>query len=350
MQVVSNRFVTIRGYVDGTPSESDFEIRSAPLALHPVDHGGDATIVKNLYLSVDPYQLNRMKKSSPSQTAAGFATRLVPGQAIDALGIGVVVASGDPEWEREDLVVGVLGWEEYTTVRPGTLLTKVTTKEFPLSYHVSVLGSSGLTAYAGLYDICKPKTGEKVFVSAASGSVGNLVGQFAKLSGCYVVGCAGSKKKVDLLKEKLGFDDAFNYKEEPDLNSALKRYFPEGIDIYFDNVGGEMLEAAVANMNSFGRVAACGVISEYTTGGNGKGRRAAAPGMVDVIYKRITIRGFLAYDHMNLFPDFISVTSDHLRNGKMHALEDMSQGLDSAPSAFVGLFRGDNVGKKLIRL
>ncbi|KAM0037195.1 putative oxidoreductase [Helianthus debilis subsp. tardiflorus] len=208
-----------------------------------------------------------------------------------------------------------------------------------------MLGLSGLAAYTGFFEICKPKKGEKVFVSAASGSVGNLVGQYAKTLGCYVVGCAGSPDKVKLLIEKLGFDQAFNYKEETDLNSTLERYFPDGIDVYFDNVGGEMLEAAISNMNLYGRVALCGVISEYTNVG-----KRATPNMLDIIYKRITIRGFLAGDYMHLFPEFISATIDHLSTGKMHVLEDISIGLETVPSAFVGLFRGYNIGKKIVQV
>ncbi|KAM0037201.1 putative oxidoreductase [Helianthus debilis subsp. tardiflorus] len=206
------------------------------------------------------------------------------------------------------------------------------------------LGLSGLTAYAGFIEICKPKKGEKVFVSAASGSVGNLVGQYAKILGCYVVGCAGSADKVKLLKEKLGFDEVFNYKEETDLNSTLERCFPDGIDIYFDNVGGKMLEAVISNMNLYGRVALCGVISEYKDVG-----KRASPNMLNVIYKRITIQGFLSGDYMHLFPEFISITVDHLRTRKMHMFEDISIGLESVPTAFVGLFREYNVGKKIVQ-
>ncbi|KAJ8471049.1 hypothetical protein OPV22_025392 [Ensete ventricosum] len=338
---VENKHIIIKHAIDGLPTESDFELRSAPLVLS-VAHGSKEVVVKNLFLSIDPYQLNRMKTCSSSQKTFAAAARIQPGQRIDAFGVGKVVVSGNEEFERDDVVAGLLAWEEYTVVRPGTTLTKVDPHEFPLSYHASILGPSGLTAYAGFYDICKPKKGETVFVSTASGSVGSLVGQYAKLSGCYVVGCAGSKRKVDLLKEKLGFDDAFNYKEEPDLKSALRRYFPEGIDIYFDNVGSTMLDAAVANMNIFGRVAVCGAISEYADPG-----KRAAPDMVDVIYKRITLRGFLAFDHLHLYAGFISATSDHLRHGRMRAVEDISTGLECVPSAFAGLFRGDNVGKKL---
>ncbi|KDO80266.1 hypothetical protein CISIN_1g027106mg [Citrus sinensis] len=225
------------------------------------------------------------------------------------------------------------------------MLRKFDPMGFPLSYQVGILGFSGLTAYAGLFEIGKPKKGEKVFVSAASGSVGHLVGQYAKLFGCYVVGSAGSKEKVTLLKDKLGFDDAFNYKEETDLKAALKRYFPDGIDIYFDNVGAEMQEAAIANMNTYGRVAVCGVISEYTDG-----KKRAAPEMLDVIYKRIKFQGFLAADHLNLYQDFISTTCNHLRSGAIYPLEDISDGVESIPSAFTGLFQGGNIGKKVVRI
>ncbi|KAF5812743.1 putative oxidoreductase [Helianthus annuus] len=223
-------------------------------------------------------------------------------KVIGAYGVGKVVASGNPEFEKDDYVIGIISWGEYSI-----------SQGFMLRF-------SGLTAYAGFFEICKPKKGEKVFVSAASGS-------------------------VKLLKEKFGFDGAFNYKEETDLDSTLEKYFPDGIDIYFDNVGGVMLEAAISNMNSYGRVALCGVISEYTDVG-----KRATSNMLNVVYKRIMIQGFLGGDYMHLFPEFVSTTVDHLRAGKMLVLEDISIGLESVPSAFVGLFRGYNVGKKIVRV
>ncbi|XP_071909531.1 2-alkenal reductase (NADP(+)-dependent)-like [Coffea arabica] len=176
-----------------------------------------------------------MKNQSPSERAINFAGDVIPGKCIDGYGVGRVVLSGNPE--KDDLVFPVLGRVQHN--RRGWCHVKQ--------------GFGGLTAYAGFFELCKPKKGEKVFVSAASGSIGNLVGRHAKLIGCCVVGSAGSSEKVDLLKNKLGFDEAFNYKEETDLKSTLKRYFPDGIDIYFDNVGAEMLEAAVDNTNAFGR-------------------------------------------------------------------------------------------------
>ncbi|XP_074349815.1 2-alkenal reductase (NADP(+)-dependent)-like [Apium graveolens] len=345
MEVI-NKFVSLKSHIDdGSPRETDFEIITETLPFSIVA-GSKDVLVKNIYVSIDPYQLNRMKSLSSSQTSgSSYAVALTIGQAIDAYGVGKVVASGHPDFEKDDLVIGLISWGEYSIVKEGSILNKLTSLGFPYSYHVGILGFSGLTAYAGFFEVCKPKKGEKVFVSAASGSVGNLVGQYAKLLGCYVVGCAGTQKKVDLLKNKLGFDEAFNYKEETDLKAALKKYCPDGIDVYFDNVGAEMLEAAVANMNSFGRIAVCGVISEYTD----KGKRAA-PDMIDIVYKRITIRGFLAGDYMSLFSDFIAATIDHLQSGKMHVVEDISQGLESVPSAFVGIFRGDNVGKKIVQI
>ncbi|KDP32398.1 hypothetical protein JCGZ_13323 [Jatropha curcas] len=341
---VTNRYVVITANIDGAPKESDFEVKCETISLL-LEPGSNDIIVKNLYVSIDPYQLNRMKSQSSSQVYSTLAAAINPGEAIDAFGVAKVLVSGNPEFEKGDLVVGLIHWGDYSVIKQNGMLNKLDPMGFPLSYQISILGFSGLTAYAGFFELCKPKKGEKVFVSTASGSVGNLVGQYAKLFGCYVVGSAGSNEKVAMLKEKLGFDDAFNYKEEPDLKATLKRYFPNGIDIYFDNVGAEMQEAAIANMNTFGRVAVCGVISEYTNSG-----RKAAPDMIDVVYRRIKIQGFLAVDFLNVHADFISKTCDHLRAGEMQVLEDISVGVESIPSSLIGLFKGHNIGKKMVQL
>ncbi|RVW28501.1 2-alkenal reductase (NADP(+)-dependent) [Vitis vinifera] len=324
---VTNKYVTVKTHIDGSaPQESDFELKTTALHLS-VEPGSKDVIVKNLYVSIDPYQINRMKIVCSSQKLVSTADGITPGQYKG----------------KEDKLLFFYDVEEfgyhfieYTIVKGGNTLRKLDPMGFPLSYHLGVLGLSGLTAYAGFVEVCKPKKGEKVFVSAACGSVGNLVGQYAKLFGCHV---------VELLKGKLGFDDAFNYKEETDLKSTLKRYFPDGMDIYFDNVGGKMLEASVANMNPFGRIAVCGIISEYT----GIGERAA-PDMIDIVYKRLKIQGFLVIDYLKGMDDFISTMSNHLSTGKIHVLEDISQGVESISSAFVGLFQGDNVGKKVVKV
>ncbi|KAI3495915.1 hypothetical protein L1887_38262 [Cichorium endivia] len=340
---VTNKYIAINALVDGVPAESDFEAKSESFSLL-VKSGSKDIIIKNLYVSIDPYQINRMKTTSDSHKTSEFATGIVPGKVIDAYGVGKVVASGNPEFEKGDYVLGIISWADYS-ISKGNFLKILDPMGFPLSYHLGILGLSGLTAYAGLFEICKPKKGEKVFVSAACGSVGNLVGQYAKHLGCYVVGCASSLKKVKLLKEKLGFDEAFNYNEEANLKSILKRYFPDGIDIYFDNVGAEMLEAAILNMNLDGRVAVCGVISEYTDN-----EKRARPDMLSVIYKRITLRGFLVNDYSSLFPEFITTTINLINTGKIHVLEDVAIGLESVPSAFVGLFHGNNVGKTVVQV
>ncbi|XP_058727707.1 2-alkenal reductase (NADP(+)-dependent)-like [Vicia villosa] len=342
---VSNKYVVIKDNFDGPPEEYHFEIKTEEDFTLSVDQGSDDIIVKNLYISVDPYQINRMKPSSPSQNSITAAAQIISGQAIVAPVIGKVVASGNPKFQKDDLVMGSFTWAQYSVVKEQSITNKIDSTEFPLTYYLGVLGCSGLSAYVGLFQLCKLQKDEKVFVSAASGSVGNLVGQYAKLFGCYVVGSAGSHKKVALLKETLGFDDAFNYREEKDLKSTLKRYFPDGIDVYFDNVGGKMLEAAIANMKAFGRVTICGVISEYTDAG-----RRASPNMMDVVYKRITIRGFLCSDFMDVFADFLAKTFDYLRAGKLQVIEEVSLGVESIPSGFIELFNGDNIGKRIIKL
>ncbi|KAM3191842.1 hypothetical protein ACQJBY_069212 [Aegilops geniculata] len=339
---VENRYIAVRHHVEGSPSVDDFEVKTEAVRWTP--ESGEV-LVRNTYVSIDPYQLNRMKRQSASHHSVDV---IVPGERIASYGAGEVVASACEEYKEGDVVAGMLAWEEYSVFRPATavLMSKVDASSgFPLSYQLGVLGTSGMTAYGGFYEVCKPQAGEKVFVSAASGSIGSLVGQFAKLAGCHVVGCAGTQAKVDMLKDKLGFDDAFNYKDEPDLKAALKRRFPDGIDIYFENVGGEMLEAALNNMNTYGRVAVCGVIAEYTDPG-----RRAVPDLLEVIYKRITLRGFFAWDFIARFHEFTAIIGGWIEEGKVQVVEDVSDGLESVPSAFVALYRGENVGKKLVKL
>ncbi|ERN09884.1 hypothetical protein AMTR_s00013p00130530 [Amborella trichopoda] len=203
----------------------------------------------------------------------------------------------------------------------------------------------GLTAYAGFFEVCSPKKGERVFISAASGAVGQLVGQFAKSIGCYVVGSAGSKDKVNMLKTKFGFDEAFNYKEEHDLAAALKRYFPEGIDIYFENVGGAMLEAVLLNMRYHGRIAVCGMISEYN-----QEEPAGVRNLLNIMSKRIRMEGFVIFDYWHLYPQFLERTTKGIKEGKIVYIEDITEGLENAPSAFIKLFTGENVGKVVVEV
>ncbi|KAL0432863.1 UNVERIFIED_CONTAM: 2-alkenal reductase (NADP(+)-dependent) [Sesamum latifolium] len=258
-------------------------------------------------------------------------------------GVGRIVDSSHANFKKGELVWGITGWEEYTLITSTEGLFKIQHTDLPLSYYTGLLGMPGATAYVGFYEICSPRQGETVFISAASGAVGQLVGQFAKLSGCYVVGSAGSKDKVDILKNKFGFDDAFNYKEEPDLNAALKRYFPSGIDIYFENDGGKMLDAVLLNMRFHGRISACGMISQYNLE-----ELEGVKNLFNVVTKRIRMEGFVIFDHYHLYPKFLDTVVPLIREGKITYVEDRAEGLESAPSALVGLFSGRNIGKQVV--
>ncbi|CAN4095645.1 unnamed protein product [Withania somnifera] len=303
-----------------------------------VSEDSNIVLVKNLYLSCDPYMRPRMNKSQGSYTDS-----FTPGSPLVGFGVAKVVDSAHPNFKKDDLVWGITGWEEYSIIKAPETLFKIHNTDVPLSYYTGILGMPGITAYGGFYELCSPKKGETVYVSAASGAVGQLVGQFAKLIGCYVVGSAGSKEKVELLKNKFGFDEAFNYKEEKDLSAALKRYFPDGIDIYFENVGGKMLDAVLLNMRVHGRIAVCGMISQYNLEQN-----EGVHNLFCLITKRIRMQGFLALDYFPLYQKFVEMVTPHIKEGKVKYVEDIAEGIESAPSALVGLFSGRNVGKQLV--
>lgn len=338
-EVKPNKKVILKNYVSGSPKESDMEFVSTETVRLKVPEGSNAILLKNLYLSCDPYMMNLMSKHEE----ASYIPDFVLGQPISGLGVGKVLDSGNPDFKVGDYVWGMTGWEEYSLITSTEFLFKITHSDIPLSYYTGLLGMPGLTAYAGFYEVCSPKKGEYVFVSAASGAVGQLVGQFAKLMGCYVVGSAGSDEKVSLLKTKFGFDEAFNYKKEKDLNAALKRYFPEGIDIYFENVGGAMLDAVLLNMRVRGRIAACGMISQYSLD-----RPEGIHNVMLIVVKRIRIEGFMVFDYFPSHPQFLEKTIPYIQEGKITYVEDVAEGLESAPAALVGIFSGRNVGKQVV--
>ncbi|KAJ0243000.1 ADH_N_2 domain-containing protein [Hirschfeldia incana] len=340
--VVENKKVILKNYVDGIPTETDMEVKIGDTIELKAPKGSSCFLVKNLYLSCDPYMRGRMRNFQGS-----YIPPFLPGQRIEGFGVARVIDSDDPNYTPGELISGITGWEEYSLLRSSNelQLRKIQLgDDIPLSYHLGLLGMAGFTAYAGFYEICSPKKGETVFVSAASGAVGQLVGQLAKLHGCYVVGSAGSKQKVDLLKNKLGFDEAFNYKEEVDLDAALKRYFPVGINIYFDNVGGSMLDAALLNMKVRGRIALCGMVSLQSLSSSSQGIN----NLYNAIPKRIRLEGFLQSDYVHIFPQFLEHVKGYYKEGKIVYIEDISEGLELAPSALVGLFSGKNVGKQVV--
>ncbi|KAL9162657.1 hypothetical protein ABFS82_07G106900 [Erythranthe guttata] len=268
------------------------------------------------------------------QLTVGLSVKAV--RTITGYGVAKIVDSSNPDFKKGDLIWGLTGWEEYSLIKSTQGLFKIQNADLPLSYYTGILGMPGHTAYIGFYEICSPEKGEYVFVSAASGAVGQLVGQFAKLLGCYV---------VDLLKNKFGFDDALNYKEERNLDAALKRYFPNGIDIYLENVGGRMLDAVLLNMRVNGRIAVCGMISQYNLEHPDEGTR----NLLCLVTKRIRMEGFLVFDYYNLYPKFLEmVVVPLVKQGKITYVEDVAKGLENAPNALVGLFSGCNVGKQVV--
>ncbi|XP_059447336.1 2-alkenal reductase (NADP(+)-dependent)-like [Corylus avellana] len=339
-KVVSNKQVILRDYVSGFPKESDMYVTTGTVKLK-VPQGSNAILVKNLYLSCDPYMRGLMRPATSIK--ASYIAPFKPGSPITGHGVAKVLDSAHPNFKKGDLVWGMTGWEEYSLITETDFLFKIEHTDVPLSYYTGILGMPGMTAYAGFYEVCSPKKGEYVFISAASGAVGQLVGQFAKLLGCFVVGSAGSKEKVDLLKNKFGFDEAFNYKEEPDLDAALKRYFPEGIDIYFENVGGKTLDAVLLNMRIHGRIAACGMISQYNLD-----EPEGVKNLMDLVYKRVYMQGIAVFDYYHLYPKFLDTVLPYIKEEKIVYVEDITEGLESGPAALVGLFSGHNVGKQLV--
>ncbi|KAI7747819.1 hypothetical protein M8C21_026829 [Ambrosia artemisiifolia] len=286
-----------------------------------------------------------VQKSQEKIPEQDFQENIIFLQPIIGYGVARVLDSSHQNFTKGDLIWGLINWEEYSLIKDTTSLIKIQHTNVPLSYYTGILGMPGMTAYVGFYEICSPKKGDTVFVSAASGAVGQLVGQFAKLFGCYVVGSAGSKEKVDLLKNKFGFDEAFNYKEEQDLDAALKRYFPNGIDIYFENVGGKMLEEVLRNMRLHGRIAVCGMISQYNLD-QSEGTR----NLFLLVARSIRMEGFLVFHHYHKYPKFLEMVLPLIHEGKIAYVEDTVEGLENAPAALIGLYKGTNVGKQVVTI
>jgi NADPH-dependent curcumin reductase CurA len=259
--------------------------------------------------------------------------------------VGQVVRSEGGPFQVGDYVMGMQGWREYY-VSDGAGLNKIDPRIAPVQAFLGIVGMPGLTAYVGLLDIGQPQPGETVFVSAASGAVGSVVCQIAKIKGCRVVGSAGSDEKIAWLKDVAGVDAAFNYKEVGDLSAELGRLCPQGVDVYFENVGGAHLQAALEHMNSFGRVAVCGMISQY----NATGAQPGPSNLSYVIGKRLMLKGFIVSDHYDRLPQFYADMGGWIAQGKVKWQETVIEGLENAPRAFIGLFKGENLGKMLVKV
>ncbi|MEV0402103.1 NADP-dependent oxidoreductase [Actinoallomurus sp. NPDC050550] len=320
----------------GWPEPTDFALVETEL---PPPGDGEA-LVRNLFMSVDPYMRGRMNDVKSYVPPFGL-NEVMTGGAI-----GEVVESRSSDLKPGDVVLHELGWREHA-VAPAKEFRKVTPVDgVPASAFLGVLGMPGLTAYAGLLDVAGMKEGDAVFVSGAAGAVGSLVGQIARQRGASrVIGSAGSDEKVAYLTDRLGFDTAFNYKSGP-VHKLLAAAAPDGIDVYFDNVGGEHLEAAIGALNNYGRAAICGAISMY----NVKEPQPGPRNLPLMIGKRLTLRGFIVTDHYSMFGDFVREVGGWLADGKIQFEETVFDGVDHAVDAFLAMLRGQNTGKMVVRL
>jgi hypothetical protein len=327
--VTVSREIRLAARPRGVPQPSDFELAEVELP----DPGDGEVLIRNAYVSVDPYMRGRMND------AKSYVPPFQVGEPLSGGAVGKVVASRNTQWPEGSWVVHMLGWRE-AAISDGAGLLPADPSLAPVSTALGVLGMPGLTAYVGLLDIGRPREGETVFVSGAAGAVGSVVGQIAKLKGCKVIGSAGSAEKVAWLRE-LGFDEAFDYRET-DTREALS----DGIDIYFDNVGGATLEAAIGALRPKGRVVACGAISQYNATEPPPGPR----NLFLTVTKRLRIEGFIVSDHFDRFPDFLVDMGGWVRDGKVRYRETVVEGIENAPAAFIGLLGGENIGKMLVRV
>ncbi|MCP9300678.1 NADP-dependent oxidoreductase [Bacillus halotolerans] len=320
----------------GVPVHEDFRFETIPV---PEPKQGEV-LVKTLYVSVDPYMRGRM------QDTKSYVEPFALDEALSGGVIAEVVSDGD-KLKQGEIVIGNLNWQEYSAVSESAV-RKIDTSLAPASAYLGILGMTGLTAYFGLLDIGRPKEGETVVVSGAAGAVGSAVGQIAKIKGAHVVGIAGSDDKIDYLKNELQFDEAINYKTADDIQKALADACPNGVDVYFDNVGGPISDAVMNLLNEFARIPVCGAISSYNaeSEADDMGPRVQSK----LIKTKSLMQGFIVSDYSDRFPEGAKQLAEWLRDGKLHYEETITEGFENIPDAFLGLFKGENKGKQLIKV
>lgn len=331
----ANRQITLAERPVGMPKESDFHLTESPM---PRPLGGEV-LVRSLYLSVDPYMRGRLNGITT------YAKGVQPGEVIVGAVVGRVMESNDPRYAPDEIVEGMLGWQEYA-VAPAKALRKVDPAWGDITTALYVLGMPGLTAYFGLLEVCRPQPGETVVVSGAAGAVGSLVGQIAKIKRCRAVGIAGSDEKVSFIVKELGFDGGFNYKETPDYQTKLKELCPNGIDIYFDNVGGRITDEVVRQISNRARIAVCGQISQYNAVEPEMGPRWLG----QLVVKQARVEGFLVQQFSDRYEAALRQLSSWLRENRIQYREDVTNGLENAPKAFIGMLQGRNIGKELVKI
>jgi NADPH-dependent curcumin reductase CurA len=330
-----NRQITLAARPTGLPKESDFcLVESAILVPGPGE-----VLTRTLYLSIDPYMRGRMND------AKSYAAPVAVGGVMVGGTVGRVEQSNDPGFKPGDIVAGNAGWQDYAVAK-GKELRKLDPSAAPVTTALSVLGHIGLTAYFGLIDVCHPNAGETVVVSGAAGAVGSVVGQIAKILGCRVIGIAGTDEKIKYLVDELGFDGAFNYQTTPDYGARLKELCPDGVDVYFDNVGGTITDAVLHHLNLHARVSVCGQISQYNAEKPEMGPRLLS---LLIVY-RAKMEGFLITDYIPRFAEGHRQLAAWFAEGKLKYEETIEEGLENAPRAFIGMLQGRNLGKQLVKV
>lgn len=335
MMATMNRQVTLASRPVGMVSESNFQFVESPVPT-PAD---GQVLLKIRYLSVDPYMRGRMSDR------ASYAPPVGLGEVMCGGTVAEVAESKNPRFSPGDIVESYSGWQQYA-VDDGKMLRKIDPSLAPLTTALGILGMPGLTAYFGLLEVGQPKPGETVVISGAAGAVGSAVGQIAKIIGCRAVGVAGSDEKVRVLTEEYGFDGAFNYKTTPNYAAKLKELCPEGVDVYFDNVGGSITDAVFANLNTKARIAICGQISMYNADKADVGPRLFS----QLLVKTAKAEGFLVYQFFDRAKEGLTQLGEWLWEGKLKYHENIVEGIDNAPRAFIGLFLGENLGKQLVKI
>ena len=330
---MKNLQVVLASRPRGAVTEEDFRLVESPIP----SPGMGEVLVRNLYLSLDPYMRMRM------DAGKSYAPPVQLGEVMVGATVGEVVQSNDPLYRTGDVVGGRLGWQLYATAQANAL-RKIDTRGAPVSTALGVIGMPGVTAWYGLLKIAEPKPGETVVVSAASGAVGSVVGQIARLRGCRAIGIAGGKLKCDYVMDKFGFDACLDYQSHA-FENQLRDATPDGIDIYFENVGGRILDAVLPLLNAFARIPFCGYISEYD-GAAGYGVQH----LRWLLVNRARLQGFIISEHLDIWEEALADLSGWVRSGKLKYHETIADGLTSAPAAFIGMLKGRNLGKQLVRL
>ncbi len=333
----TNQKIVLASRPEGAPSEANFRLEHAEVP----EPGDGEVLLQTVYLSLDPYMRGRMS------AAKSYADPVEIGQVMVGSTVNRVLTSRHPDYAEGDVVLGNSGWQTYSVAR-GEGLRKLDPAQAPVSSALSVLGMTGLTAYVGLLNIGKPQAGETVVVSSAAGAVGSVVGQIAKLRGCRVVGVAGTQEKNAYLKT-LGFDESLNYKAD-NFADELAAACPDGVDVYFENVGGGVFEAVLPLLNVGARVPVCGLIAHYNQTSLPGGPNQVPQLMSSVLTKRLLLQGFIVGDHFERLPDFTRDMSGWVKTGEVKYKEDIVEGLKNAPRAFIELLSGGNFGKLLVEV